>query len=812
MYINDRFTERAKRVLSLAREEAIRLMHNYIGTEHILLGLSRVGEGVAAMVLTSLGLDLQELRRAVEEAAPPGHTAITLGEIPLNASARRSINYAFEEARKLGHNYVGTEHLLLGLLRENRGLAARILVQMGVDLDIVRVEILKILGRNQETGQREQQGRTKTLEAFSTDLTQLAREGKLDPVIGREREIERVIQILLRRKKNNPVLVGEPGVGKTAIVEGLAQRIVSGQVPEALSSKRILALDMASVVAGTKYRGQFEERLKAIMNEASRAPDVILFIDELHTVIGAGAAEGAIDASNILKPALARGHIQVIGATTLEEYRKYIERDGALERRFQMVVVDPPSVEETIQILKGLREKYEKYHNVRFTEEALEAAAHLADRYISDRFLPDKAIDLIDEAGARAKMTASSRDPILNLLQEQLTRIRQQKEDAIERQQFEKAAKMRDREKELERKIAERQEQLDDAEVLVIDREKIAEVVSVWTGVPVTQLSQTEQERLLQMEEELARRVVGQEEAIRALARAIRRSRAGIKDPRRPIGTFIFLGPTGVGKTELAKALAEFLFGDRDALVEIDMSEYMERFSVSRLIGAPPGYVGYEEGGQLTEKIRRKPYSVVLFDEFEKAHPDVFNLLLQVMEEGQLTDSLGRTVNFRNTVIIFTSNIGTRDLKSARGLGFRTGDEEEQDFRRTREFLMDALKRTVPPEFLNRVDEVIIFHPLTQDHLMRIVDIFVQELQDRLNAKRITLELSPEARAFLAREGYSPEFGARPLRRAIRKYLEEPLSEAILAGTLKPETVVRVEQEEDRLLFLPKNEPIQSQS
>lgn len=803
MFINDKFTERAKRVLFLAREEAIRLMHNYIGTEHLLLGLSRIGEGVAAMVLTNLGLDLSELRQAVEEAAPPGRGPISVGEIPLNASARRAMNYALEEAKRLGHNYVGTEHILLGLLKERRGIAAQVLMNLGIDLDLVREETLRLLGHSEGVGrERETRTQTRTLENFSIDLTQLAREGKLDPVIGREREIERVVEILSRRKKNNPVLIGEPGVGKTAIVEGLAQRIVEGKVPDALLDKRILALDLAAVVAGTKYRGQFEERLKAIVNEASNAPDVILFIDELHTVIGAGAAEGAIDASNILKPALARGLIHVIGATTLEEYRKHIEKDGALERRFQPVMVDPPTVEETIAILRGLKEKYEAFHGVVYTDEAIEAAAKLADRYISDRFLPDKAIDVMDEAGAKVKLSSSASDEILEHLKKDLEDIKKEKERAIDRQEFEKAAKLRDREKELERKIAERKRMLQAKEEgLIVTEEHVAQVVSRWTGIPLFRLEEGEQTKLLRMEEELRKRIISQDEAIVAISKAIRRSRAGIKDPRRPIGSFIFLGPTGVGKTAMAKALAEFLFGDEDALIELDMSEYMERFNVSRLIGAPPGYVGYEEGGQLTERVRRKPYSVVLFDEFEKAHPDVFHILLQILEEGVLTDSLGRKVSFRNTIIILTSNIGTKYLKRSHGLGFKKVDDRERSYEEMKEFLIGELKRIVPPEFLNRIDEVIIFHPLTKEDMEKIVEIMLRDLRKRLEEKSITLELSKEAKKFLVEKGYDPEYGARPLRRVLRKYIEEPLSEEILRGTVKEGDKVIVVLEKDRIKF-----------
>jgi len=802
VFLNDRFTERAKRVLYLAREEAIRLLHNYIGTEHLLLGLSRIGEGVAAMVLTNLGLDLSELRQAVEEAVPPGRGPISVGEIPLNASARRAMNYAFEESKRLGHNYIGTEHILLGILRERKGIAAQILMNLGIELEMVREEALRLLGKPEGAPAKSTKSQTRTLENFSIDLTQMARENKLDPVIGREREIERVIQILSRRKKNNPVLIGEPGVGKTAIVEGLAQRIVEGKVPDALLDKRILALDLAAVVAGTKYRGQFEERLKAIVTEASKSPDVILFIDELHTVIGAGAAEGAIDASNILKPALARGLIHVIGATTLEEYRKHIEKDGALERRFQPVMVDPPTVDETIEILRGLKEKYEIFHGVKYTDDAVEAAAKLADRYIADRYLPDKAIDVLDEAGAKVKLSSSASDEILEQQKVELERVRELKEEAISKQEFEKAAKYRDREKELERKIAERKRMLqakDDG--LTVTAEQVAEVVSRWTGIPLFRLEEREQAKLLKMEEELEKRVVGQREAIEAVSKAIRRSRAGIKDPRRPIGSFIFLGPTGVGKTELAKALAEFLFGDEEALVELDMSEYMERFNVSKLIGAPPGYVGYEEGGQLTEKVRRKPYSVVLFDEFEKAHPDVFHILLQILEEGVLTDSFGRKVSFRNTVIILTSNIGTKFIKRAKGVGFKSSEENLQDYEKMKDFLHAELKKIAPPEFLNRIDEVIIFRPLEKKQIGQIIEIMLRDLRKRLAEKSIELELTPEAKEKLVEMGYDPEYGARPLRRVIRKELEEPLSEAILRGDIKEGEKVIVLLEKDRIKF-----------
>ncbi len=719
--MQERFTERVRKVIALARQEALRLHHDYIGTEHLLLGLAKEGEGVAAVVLTNLGINLEDLRRSVENAVSTGAETLVLGEVPLNQEARSALNLAVDEARKMNHTYIGTEHLLLGLLREERGVACQVLLSLGLDADLVRSETVRLLGG--EKGSERGKARTKTpaLDYFSRDLTQLAREDKLDPIIGREREIERVIQILARRKKNNPVLIGEAGVGKTAIVEGLAQRIVSGRIPSVLKSRRVLALDMAAIVAGTKYRGQFEERLKSILNEIQHQGDIIIFIDELHTLVGAGAAEGAIDASSILKPALARGELQAIGATTLEEYRRHIEKHSALERRFQKVLVEAPSVEETVEILKGLKEKYELHHNVSYADEAIRAAAYLADRYITDRFLPDKAIDVIDEAGSRVKLMRPVINPELDELERKLERTTKAKEEAVRRQEFEKAAELRDEQKRLTDYLKRKRKEWEKkGSFPVVSEEDVAYVVSSWTGIPLAKLEESESSRLLRMEDEVRLRIVGQDHAISAIAKAIRRSRAGVKDPRRPIGSFIFLGPTGVGKTELARVLARFMFGDEDALIRFDMSEYMEKFNISRLIGAPPGYVGYEEGGQLTEKVRRKQYAVVLFDEIEKAHPDVFNILLQMLDDGQVTDSLGRKVNFKNTVIIMTSNIASVEIRGMGGFGFGA-TTAEATYDSMKEKVMTEVKRFFRPEFLNRLDEVIVFRPLDRHHMEVIV-------------------------------------------------------------------------------------------
>jgi ATP-dependent Clp protease ATP-binding subunit ClpC len=795
--MNYNFTDRVRKVLAMAREEAIRLQHDYVGTEHILLGLIREGEGVAAAVLMNLNVDLEQIHERIEESVRKGKATIALGELPYTSRAKKVLEYAMAEARELNHSYVGTEHLLLGLLREEKGIAAQVLNSLGVSLEDARAETLKLLGSDVNPSQPsspgsggtptqkgEKKSKTPALDHFCRDLTELAREEKLDPTIGRAKEIERVMEVLSRRKKNNPVLIGEPGVGKTAIVEGLAQLIAKGEVADSLKDNRVLALDMAAVIAGTKYRGQFEERLKAIMNEIAQNKNIILFIDELHTLVGAGAAEGAIDASNMLKPALARGELQCVGASTLNEYRKYIEKDGALERRFQPIVIDPPSIDEAIEILKGIRKHYEDHHKIVIPDETLVSAAKLSERYITDRFLPDKAIDVIDEAGARARLATQVPPPEVADLKDELETLGGRKDEAIREQDFEKAAELRDMERELQADIRRRQDEWEQERKNhrpVIDEEAIGFIVSRWTGIPVTRLREAETERLVHMEDELHKRVIGQDEAIKAISRAIRRSRAGLKDPARPIGSFIFSGPTGVGKTELARALAEFLFADRDALIRVDMSEYMEKFSVSRLIGAPPGYVGYEDSGTLTKAVRRRPYSVVLLDEIEKAHPDVFNILLQVLDEGRLTDNYGRVIDFKNTVIIMTSNLGARDITKGKALGFHQRDVE-QAYESMRTRVKDEIERAFNPEFLNRVDDVIVFHPLSRDQIGEIVHIMLGEVRNRLVEENLKLSVTDPALNFLVDHGYDEKFGARPLRRAIQKYIEDPLSEKILAA------------------------------
>jgi len=804
----NRFTERARKVIILAKEEARRFNHDYIGTEHILLGLIREGEGVAAAVLQKMGVSLENIRLEVEKLVQPGPTTQIIGDIPFTPRAKKALELAAEEARSLGHNYIGTEHLLLGLIREGEGIASQVLMNLGMDLNSVRNEVMELLGSALpgSMGQPGAQGaKTKTpaLDAFGRDLTALARENKLDPVIDRMQEIERVIQVLSRRTKNNPVLLGEAGVGKTAIVEGLAQLIVAGNVPEILRGKRIVVLDLALMVAGTKYRGQFEERIKAIMEEIKRSQDVIIFIDELHTLVGAGAAEGAIDASNIMKPALSRGEMQCIGATTMDEYRKYIEKDAALERRFQTIMVDPPTVEQTIEILKGLRDRYEAHHRVVFKDEALEAAAKLSDRYISGRFMPDKAIDLIDEAGSRARLNVLIVPPDIKKLEANVESLRKEKESYIKSQDFEKAASLRDQERgarqELE-KLNKEWSQAKDKMRPELGEEDIAKIVAQWTGIPIFRLEEKESEKLLKIEEELHKRVVGQNEAIDAIAHAVRRSRAGIKDPKRPIGSFIFLGPTGVGKTLLARALAEFMFGDEEALLQFDMSEYMEKFNVSRLIGAPPGYVGYEEGGQLTERVRRRPYAVILLDEIEKAHPDVFNLLLQVFEDGRLTDSLGRKVDFRNTIIIMTSNVGAELIRKTGSLGFKA-QKDELTYQDMKDKLLEVVKHSFKPEFLNRIDDIIVFRQLVKEDLMRIIDIEVGYVVNRLKEQGISMEVNKEAKEFLVEKGFDPVFGARPLKRTIQRYLEDPLAQEIISKKYKEGSVVKVTRKNEELVF-----------
>ncbi|MCD6257401.1 ATP-dependent Clp protease ATP-binding subunit, partial [Candidatus Aerophobetes bacterium] len=781
------------------------------GTEHLLLGLIREGEGVAALALQNLGIDLEQVRQEVEKAVGKGGGSLFLGQIPFTPRAKKVLELAVTEARNLGHNYIGTEHLLLGLIREGEGVAAQILTNLGADLEKVREEVVDLLGEKISVEKTPQPTNTPTLDRYGRDLTELARNGELDPVIGREREIERVIQILSRRTKNNPVLIGEAGVGKTAIAEGIAQRIVEGSLPEPLLNKRLVTIELGSVVAGTKYRGEFEKRMERILNEIRKAKNIILFIDEIHTLVGAGAAEGAIDASNILKPALARGELQCIGATTFDEYRKYIERDEALERRFQTVMVNEPTVSQTIEILKGLRDRYEAFHRVKITDEALVAAAKLSHRYIQGRFLPDKAIDVMDEAAARVRLQSSVRPKKLKSVEAELEQVRKEKEAAIRAQEFEKAAKLRDREKNLRRILMEEKTQWETergkkAEEEVVTEKDIAYIVSSWTNIPIRDLTEEESKRLLRMEEAIHKRMVGQDEAIKAVCQSIRRAQAGVKNIRRPIGCFMFLGPTGVGKTELARSLAEFLFGDEDAMIRLDMSEYMEKFTVSRLTGAPPGYVGYEEGGELTEKVRRRPYSVVLLDEIEKAHPDVFNILLQIMEDGRLSDNLGHTVDFRNTVLIMTSNLGAEQIRSDSSLGFRSGEGGGMSYEEMKSRVLSELKHHFRPEFLNRLDEIIVFHALSQEEIKKIVDLILDEEKKLLKEKDIKLEVTPEARDLIAKEGYDPDFGARPLRRAIQRLIENPLSEEILQGKFKEGDTVIVTVENGRMVFTKKKE------
>ena len=799
----ERFTERARQVVVLAQDEARALKHNYIGTEHILLGLLREEEGLAARVLESLDITVEEVRAQVARIVGQGDE-VTTGQIPFTPRAKKVLELALREALSLGHNYIGTEHILLGLVRENEGVAARILLDFDADAEKIRNEIIRMLsgpGRRQGPGGAagpagEKSKSSKLLDQFGRNLTKQSAEGKLDPVVGRQTEIERLMQILSRRTKNNPVLIGEPGVGKTAVVEGLAARIATNQVPELLKNKQIYTLDLAALVAGSKYRGEFEERLKKVMKEIMQRGDIILFIDELHNLVGAGAAEGAIDAASILKPALARGELQTIGATTLDEYRKYLERDAALERRFQQVRVEEPSVDDTVQILRGLRDRYEAHHRVKITDEALRASAELADRYIQDRHLPDKAIDLIDEAASRMRIRSMSAPPRYRELEEEIDRVRKEKEASIEAQEFEKAASLRDKERKLTQKKRELEEQWRSAENLEeqpeVGEEEIADIVSMWTGIPVFKLTEAESQRLIRMEEELHKRVVGQEEAIVAVAKSIRRARAGIKDPKRPTGSFIFLGPSGVGKTELARTLAEFLFGDEDALIQVDMSEYMEKHSVSRLVGSPPGYIGYDEGGQLTEAVRRKPYSVVLMDEIEKAHPDVFNILLQILEEGKLTDAQGRRVDFRNTIVIMTSNIGAASISKNQSFGFSVGDESGLSYDEMKGRVMGELKKVFRPELLNRIDEIIVFHKLDKEEIKTIVDLLLKRLREQMATHEVTVELTDEAKDLLVDKGYDAAMGARPLRRAIQRYIEDPLADYVLGRQLEPGSTILV--------------------
>jgi ATP-dependent Clp protease ATP-binding subunit ClpC len=802
----ERFTERARQVVVLAQDEARALKHNYIGTEHILLGLLREEEGLAARVLESLDITVEEVRAQVARIVGQGDE-VTTGQIPFTPRAKKVLELALREALSLGHNYIGTEHILLGLVRENEGVAARILLDFDADAEKIRNEIIRMLsgpGRRQQGGggaPGEKSKSSKLLDQFGRNFTKQAAEGKLDPVVGRQTEIERIMQILVRRTKNNPVLIGEPGVGKTAVVEGLAHRIASNQVPELLKGKQIYSLDLAALVAGSKYRGEFEERLKKVMKEIQQRGDIILFIDELHNLVGAGAAEGAIDAASILKPALARGELQTIGATTLDEYRKYLERDAALERRFQQIRVEEPTVDDTVQILRGLRDRYEAHHRCKISDEALGAAAVLSDRYIQDRHLPDKAIDLIDEAASRMRIKTMSAPPRYRELEDEIEKVRKDKEASIEAQEFEKAASLRDKERKLSQKKRELEEnwraEEGTAEQPEIGEDEIADIVSMWTGIPVFKLTEAESQRLIRMEDELHKRVIGQEEAIVAVSKSIRRARAGIKDPKRPTGSFIFLGPSGVGKTELARTLAEFLFGDEDAMIQVDMSEYMEKHSVSRLVGSPPGYIGYDEGGQLTEAVRRKPYSVVLLDEIEKAHPDVFNILLQILEDGKLTDAQGRKVDFRNTIVIMTSNIGASTISKNQTLGFSVGDDTGLSYEEMKDRIMGELKKVFRPELLNRIDEVIVFHKLTKEEIKLIVELLMQRLRDQMGEHETAIELTEDAKELLVEKGYDPTMGARPLRRAIQRFIEDPLADFVLGRELEAGSTILVDRKND---------------
>jgi ATP-dependent Clp protease ATP-binding subunit ClpC len=807
-----RFTERAEKALSYSQESAVELGHNYVGTEHLLLGLAKEGSGVAARVLQAQGVTENKILKEIDQLIGKGDKT---GQKPLGFTPRtkRVLELSFKEARKMGQNYIGTEHLLLGIMREGESVAVRILADLGVDPQRLLTEIVKIL--NEETPgssgsfkNKSGYANTPALNQFSRDLTEMSREGKFDPIIGRDREIERIIQILSRRTKNNPCLIGEPGVGKTAIAEGLAQKIVEGNIPEILKDKRVVTLDLAAMIAGAKYRGEFEERLKKVMEEVRKAGNVVLFIDEMHTIIGAGAAEGAIDASNILKPSLTRGEIQVIGATTIDEYRKYVEKDAALERRFQPITVGEPTIEEAIEILKGIRDKYEAHHRVKITDDALESAVKLGSRYITDRYLPDKAIDLIDEAASRVRLKSFTTPDNLKELEVKLENLVKEKEDAIRCQEFEKAAKIRDKEQKTKEELEKTKDdwqQKNQTKTDTVTEDEIAEIIASWTGIPVKRLAEEETEKLKNMETILHKRVIGQDESVKAISKAIRRGRVGLKDPKRPVGSFIFLGPTGVGKTELSKSLAEALFGDENSMIRIDMSEYMERFAVSRLVGSPPGYVGYDEGGQLTEKVRRKPYSVILFDEIEKAHPDVFNILLQILEDGRLTDSQGRLVDFRNTVIIMTSNVGARLITEPKRLGFTaSGDDKSQNYEDMKNNVMGELKKTFRPEFLNRIDEIIVFHPLDKEHIRQIVSLMLKSLDKRLKQSEISIEVSEDAKAYIAETGFDPIYGARPLRRSIQNLIEDKLAEEILEGKIKSEDNVLIDLDNGKIVLLVK--------